>query len=142
MATEKTTQEKASKEMKLKTKIRATVVAAVGVVGLSLSTTPAAAATCPAICTKTNFAEGAGQYTGQIDNTYSATGSWVWVYGETQGGHVDYYLNGDSQMKTIWSPANGSNQQVLSKKVTAFRVCGPNWVGGDDCSTWAHPAFS
>lgn len=135
--------------MKLKKRIKAAVVAAgVSLIGMGLSTTPASASVeaswvCDPRCFIVEDAPWAGWYEAEVNNVWSPSGSWIWVYGESNAAHTDYYLEGNSSMHTLWSPKDGSNSTIHhATKVTAFRVCGPNGVGGDDCSPWAHPRAS
>ncbi|MER6167604.1 hypothetical protein [Streptomyces violaceorubidus] len=55
---------------------------------------------------------------------------------------MDYYLQGEGTMRKPYNPAGGSSSTALSKKVATFRVCGPNYTGGDACTPWNVPATS
>ncbi|WP_162625160.1 hypothetical protein [Streptomyces cadmiisoli] len=133
--------------MNLKTKIRATAVAAgVGIVGLGLSTTPASAmAPCPAHCSAYEDAPWAGTYYAEANNIFPL-GPALYARGDSSQPHIDYYLQGSSAMKKYYPPKKDSitweGQIIVGQKITKFRICGPNGVGGDDCSAWREPALS
>ncbi|WP_158771710.1 hypothetical protein [Streptomyces sp. NRRL S-340] len=117
--------------------------------GLGLAAPASAAASspvaCPVTCTATVQIVGFNAwYQGTVDNSYSAPGltSWIWAGSNKQGGHVDYYLQGEGTMRKLYNPAGGSSSTALSKKVVTFRVCGPNYTGGDACTPWNVPATS
>lgn len=136
--------EEATKRMKLKTAIRAAVVAAgVAVAGLGL----AAPASADTYCGTTCSANTSGliifthvHYQAQVDNnyTYSGVSSWLWMWNDYYGDHTDYYLSGEQNMHTWYIGAKSSASIDLPKDVTKFRVCGPNGFGGDNCSDWHH----
>ncbi|MGW1530528.1 hypothetical protein [Streptomyces sp. NPDC002159] len=142
--------------MKLKTMTRAAVVATgVAVAGLSLAI-PASATEPDGFnggisCTKSNTSCYIWGYPlwnpgkkaeGQIDNTPgNGAASWIWIYGTGMGIHMDYYLQDDSAMHQLYTPANQGTSTSLSRNVTAARICGPNGLGGDACTSWSHPAY-
>ncbi|MGV9915371.1 hypothetical protein ACWEWD_34135 [Streptomyces tendae] len=113
--------------------------------GLSVPASAAAPIACRSVCTpKIEIAGFNAWYEATVDNTYSAPGltSWIWVGSNKLGGHVDYYLQGEGTMSKLYNPAGGSSSKGLSKKVATFRLCGPNYVGGDFCTPWYVPATS
>jgi hypothetical protein len=83
-------------------------------------------------------------YSAQVDNTHTGSGgvtSWIWVSTNGVGDHVDYYLNGDGNLHTLYTGAHQSTAISLTRDVTKFRVCGPDDIGGDVCSQWGIPTF-
>ncbi|CAM5722932.1 MULTISPECIES: hypothetical protein [Streptomyces] len=137
--------------MTSKTLARRAGILAIGmtVAGLGLAAPASAASSSPSACAATCTAtvEIVGfdaWYQGTVDNTYSAPGltSWIWVGSNKQGGHMDYYLQGEGTMRKLYNPAGGSSSTALSKKVVTFRVCGPNYIGGDACGPWYIPSTS
>jgi hypothetical protein len=82
-------------------------------------------------------------YQAQVNNNQSGYGvsSWIWVWTNSFGDHVDYYLNNDGAMHKLYAPAGGSASMTQPRDVTAFRVCGPNGWGGDVCSGWINPSY-
>nr|BFD87762.1 hypothetical protein StreXyl84_71630 [Streptomyces sp. Xyl84] len=74
---------------------------------------------CPVTCTATVQIVGFNAwYQGTVDNSSSAPGltSWIRAGSNKQGGHVDYYLQGEGTMRKLYNPAGGSSSTALSEK--------------------------
>lgn len=127
---------------------RLAIAAASLAAGLSISVSASAYESdysCPAVCSVSVYSKrGFGYYEAQVNNNNEGGGvtSWIWVYNRGRGDHVDYFLKDDYNMHKLYADHDSSSSRSLERDVTAFRVCGPNGWGGDECSAgggWAHP---
>jgi hypothetical protein len=124
----------------------AAMAATVGLSSVTAAAAPAADFHCNGrpVCNVSVYISDSGKtYSAQVDNTHTGSGvtSWIWVGTNGGGDHVDYFLNGGGNLRTLYTGSYSSTAIDLDRDVTRFRACGPNGIGGDACSPWGVPTF-
>lgn len=117
--------------MRIKNVVRAAGVAAVaGVAGLSLA--PAASAAPAALHPDVRYSTTYRSVQGQLDtNPGDGAPSWVWVYGGSGGGRVDYQFY-DGSINSMYVNSGQASSTEPSAAVWRIRAC----TNSGACGSW------